>query len=305
MVVYSTMKLTLSRLQRILARTALLLQKVATISLVIIVTLAINQEVLAKSGNAKLAEDIPDNEPSQHPSGKDKNTEHGNSGTQGKSQSNPDGNGADKRRDAKDGSNGGTQGSGDFDDNNGCGNDHDFADDNNGNCTGKHEPLPKPSQSPKPTNPPKPSPKPSPTPKPAPHKVKVCHATGSASNPYVFIEISYQGSTHGHEEHSEDVIPAPTNTCPMPKYSPSPTPSPQPSSSPSPTPSPTMNVGSPNDPINPSSNSSSSSTTTISQILSANVPKKLPETGGGLLSILFALGAVPTGLALSRYKKAN
>jgi hypothetical protein len=74
----------------------------------------------------------PDNY-NQHPSGKDKSGEAGGSGTQGKSESDPDS-----------GDNGGidkagglaTEG-GDTDDqdgNNGCGNDDDFEDDNNGNC---------------------------------------------------------------------------------------------------------------------------------------------------------------------------
>jgi|SRR5688572_6434580 len=48
--------------------------------------------------------------------------------------------------------------------------------------------------------------------KPKPQKVTICHATGSATNPYVRITISVNG-LHGHGKHENDVIPAPT-TCP-------------------------------------------------------------------------------------------
>lgn len=85
--------------------------------------------------------DVIDTSPSQHPSGKDRNNEPGNSYPQGKSGSNPDGNGVDKPYPA-----GGklpqTQGEADFDGNNGCGNDNNFSDDNNGNCGGKGKPPP-------------------------------------------------------------------------------------------------------------------------------------------------------------------
>ena len=69
----------------------------------------------------------------QHPSGKDRSSESGGSGNQGKSGSDPDGNtngGADKP--------GGTGGVDqlDQDGNNGCGNDDDFEDDNEGHCSG-------------------------------------------------------------------------------------------------------------------------------------------------------------------------
>lgn len=123
-------------------------------------------------GNSKqevtLVADSPDNNLSQHPSGNDRNEEKGKSGTQGKSESNPDGGGADKRKAASDGA----QGSGDWDDNNGCGNDNDFADDNRGNCGGKPKPSSKPKPSddgcPKDCNDLDPSPSPSPTPNPTP-----------------------------------------------------------------------------------------------------------------------------------------
>ena len=74
---------------------------------------------------------VADEGDNKHPSGKDRSVEHGKGGTQGKSDSDPDGDengGLDKAN--------GTGGddSADQDGNNGCGNDDDFEDDNNGNC---------------------------------------------------------------------------------------------------------------------------------------------------------------------------
>jgi hypothetical protein len=96
-------------------------------------------------------EGVDDN---QHPSGKDKSAEHGNSGNQGKSESDPDNNGRGPDRCAgydnnsdrcgtdKPGGSGGAD-EDDQDGNNGCGNDDDFDDDNEGWC-GKPE---KPAES--------------------------------------------------------------------------------------------------------------------------------------------------------------
>ena len=73
----------------------------------------------------------------QHPSGKDRTTEPGGSGSQGASTSDPDGDsngGLDKP-----GGDGGVY-TGDQDGNNGCGNDQDFEDDNNGWCGNKPKP---------------------------------------------------------------------------------------------------------------------------------------------------------------------
>lgn len=106
---------------------------------------------------------LPDQEdpnPSQHPSGKDRNTENGNSYPQGKSGSNPDGDGVDKPIPGKMGEKPQTQGQGDYDGNNGCGNDNDFADDNNGNCGGKEKTptvIVKPTHTATPTNTPTPT----------------------------------------------------------------------------------------------------------------------------------------------------
>jgi len=86
--------------------------------------------------------DVPDTEPSNHPSDNDRNTEPGNSGTQGKSPSNPDGNGVDKPYPA-DGQPPRSQGRNDNDGNNGCGNDNEFDDDANG-CKKKDKETPTP-----------------------------------------------------------------------------------------------------------------------------------------------------------------
>ena len=44
-------------------------------------------------------------------------------------------------------------------------------------------------------------------------KIKICHATGSLTNPYVEIEVSTSG-LNGHGGHTGDIIPAPTGGCP-------------------------------------------------------------------------------------------
>jgi hypothetical protein len=83
-------------------------------------------------------EDTPD-QPSLHPSGRDRHCEPGGSGTQGKARSEPDadGRGPDRndRGTDKPGEDGGLYPQ-DQDGNNGCGNDHDFEDDNEGWCLG-------------------------------------------------------------------------------------------------------------------------------------------------------------------------
>src|SRR6185436_2790079 len=70
-------------------------------------------------------------------------------------------------------------------------------------------------------------PKPTPsTSTPQPKKITLCHATGSATNPFVEITISYNG-LHGHEDHENDIIPMPAEGCPKP-----PTGTPRPSNTP-------------------------------------------------------------------------
>jgi hypothetical protein len=46
-------------------------------------------------------------------------------------------------------------------------------------------------------------------------KITLCHATGSATNPYVEITVSVAGATHGHAKHPGDIIPAPADGCPI------------------------------------------------------------------------------------------
>ena len=52
---------------------------------------------------------------------------------------------------------------------------------------------------------------------PSENKVKICHATGSETNPYVEIEIS-ESAIPAHEDHQwgEDIIPMPAGGCPVP-----------------------------------------------------------------------------------------
>lgn len=82
---------------------------------------------------------VPDEGDNQHPSGKDRSVENGGSGTQGKSESNPDDTNGPRRCEGQCGSPDKPNGMGgedlaDQDGNNGCGNDDDFDDDNNGWC---------------------------------------------------------------------------------------------------------------------------------------------------------------------------
>lgn len=44
-------------------------------------------------------------------------------------------------------------------------------------------------------------------------KVMICHATGSAKNPYNLITVSVNG-LNGHDKHAGDIIPAPAGGCP-------------------------------------------------------------------------------------------
>ena len=48
-------------------------------------------------------------------------------------------------------------------------------------------------------------------------KITLCHATGSATNPYVEITVSVEGATHGHAKHPGDIIPPPADGCPKSK----------------------------------------------------------------------------------------
>lgn len=78
--------------------------------------------------------------------------------------------------------------------------------------------------------------------------VTLCHATGSETNPYEEITVDNQGQLNGHQNHENDIIPAPEEGCPdedeeeetSPSPSPSASPSPSPSASPSVDPSPSQ-----------------------------------------------------------------
>ena len=89
---------------------------------------------------------VSDDGDNAHPSGKDRSVENGNSGTQGKSESNPDDTNGPMRYEGQPGDDkangpGGTD-LADQDGNNGCGNDDDFDDDNNGWCGKPEETTP-------------------------------------------------------------------------------------------------------------------------------------------------------------------
>ena len=176
----------------------------------------------------------------RHPSGKDRSIENGASGNQGKAQADPDddGRGPDRTNGGADqpGGRGGAD-KADQDGNNGCGNDDDFEDDNEGHCgrpttATPDKPTPaKPSKPTTPTKPVKPT-KPTKPTKPGgngnngggngnngggnnPGKIGICHATGSMTNPYVFITVSHNAADHGHAGHDRDVIGATSLTdCP-------------------------------------------------------------------------------------------
>jgi hypothetical protein len=86
---------------------------------------------------------LADDGDNAHPSGKDKSIEHGNSGNQGNSTSDPDddGRGPDRSNGGADKPDGpGGVDLADQDGNNGCGNDDDFEDDNEGWCGKKPKP---------------------------------------------------------------------------------------------------------------------------------------------------------------------
>ena len=56
--------------------------------------------------------------------------------------------------------------------------------------------------------------------------VKICHATGSKTNPFVEITVDDDGAYDGHTFHGDDIIPAAAGGCPKgQKASPSPRPS--------------------------------------------------------------------------------
>ena len=181
-----------------------------------------------------------------HPSGKDRSTENGGSGNQGNSESDPDddGRGPDRSNDGPDKPNGsGGVDQADQDGNNGCGNDDDFEDDNEGWCgkppkedkpdnvKGNEKPCDEDATMPgtqacddddeddKVEGEEIPCDKDATMPgtqscdeddKVKEDKVNICHATGSATNPFVEITVSVNG-LNGHGDHEGDVIPMPAD----------------------------------------------------------------------------------------------
>jgi Tol biopolymer transport system component len=60
--------------------------------------------------------------------------------------------------------------------------------------------------------------------KPGNQKITLCHATGSATNPYVEITVDDNATKDGHGNHKDDIIPAPSGGCPKgPEKTPEPT----------------------------------------------------------------------------------
>jgi hypothetical protein len=62
--------------------------------------------------------------------------------------------------------------------------------------------------------------------KPKNCKIKICHATGSDTNPYVEQTVADDGVYEGHADHEGDIIPAPAEGCPKPPPTNTPTPVP-------------------------------------------------------------------------------
>ena len=75
-------------------------------------------------------------------------------------------------------------------------------------------------------------------------KVGVCHATGSASNPYVHIVVDRSGWDNGHSKHEGDFLSNDPN-CPKPTAKPSPTKTPVASQTAAPTQTPAQAPASP------------------------------------------------------------
>lgn len=130
------------------------------------------------------------------------------------------------------------------------------------------------------------------------HKIGICHATGSTTNPYVFIVVDkHAAEAHANHQDRRDIIGATSaSICPKPVVSPKPSPSyspsPRPSTKPSVSPSPT--------PGGQGGGSTLGTSTTTEA-----PPTVLPETGagfGGLVG-LTALAAAGATYINSRRKR--
>ena len=109
------------------------------------------------------------------------------------------------------------------------------------------------------------------------HKIGICHATGSKTNPYVYIVVD-KHATHAHakHQHGRDIIGAKSaKECPG-QATATPTPSPKPIATPTPT---------------------------SGSVLGAQVvPTTLPETGGGLSALIGIPAMLLAGRAYLRRK---
>ena len=194
-----------------------------------------------------VANNVPDEGDNAHPSGNDRSVEPGGSGNQGNSESTPDqnGNGPERDHEGTDKPNGpGGVDKEDQDGNNGCGNDDDFEDDNEGWCGKPVRDCPNGKKMPKgqagncDTTPEEECPEDMVEDESGEcvevddecpegmtenesgecvegeiivkdEKVTLCHATGSATNPFVKITIAAAAAVNGHidHQHGEDIIP--------------------------------------------------------------------------------------------------
>ncbi len=169
------------------------------------------------------------------------------------------------------------------------------------------------------------------------HKVTICHATSSETNPYVRIVVDRHAiKGHFYENgtplagHEEDILigyvadcPSPTpsvSPTPSPSASPKSTPSPTPSPSPSPTPTPSVSPSpSPTSGGNTNNNENTNgqnqsqtqnnnqtvNVTVQGQVLNVKTPKVQPETGASTLALATMFGAAPFGLLLRRFSSSK
>jgi hypothetical protein len=155
------------------------------------------------------------------------------------------------------------------------------------------------------------------------HKVTICHATSSATNPYVRIVVD-EHAIKGHFDnngtplsgHEDDILLQGEQDCPTPTPIPDPDPTPTPDPDPTPTPDPDPNP-TPTPTPGPSGGSSGHRSSgskpqptpfaglqmqlTVPEqaVLADNVPDTLPRTGqspAALLSLLI----VPAGFVLKK-----
>jgi hypothetical protein len=116
------------------------------------------------------------------------------------------------------------------------------------------------------------------------HKIGICHATGSKTNPYVYINVDkHAAEAHARHQDGRDIIGVKSaKDCPKPGAA---TPSPKPSTSPSPSTKPGQGSG---------------------QTLGSSTepqPTQLPETGAGLSALVGLPTLTLAGRAYLRSRK--